>query len=241
MAANILRQWVLFAPSLSLWDRLQVNPFVAILAQRQAVAYLKSQFWKLCIGFQVVRLKVAALLVATVLAGVAIALKDRCTPLAILGTAADFAVALALAVGICIMRLAAWSAFSGNSADPLPGFWRVVLSKAPTGSPLLGEAHCATRCLAVGATQEGGDAAAKGGIRIRRCAAGTTDRRKSITPASVHRKAGAHYPMLLIVAPLLARCYAGLILLKRYADTLRRDLLCAGFAAHLTCGLSIQR
>lgn len=96
--------------------RPSMNGIVTRLAKRDAIRHIKPQFGMICKVFDVVRVQVAALFVATTLAGIAVTSKNCRAPICVFGTVPDGAVERFDATFPCVVFVAA------HSMNPARGF-----------------------------------------------------------------------------------------------------------------------
>jgi hypothetical protein len=130
-------------------DRLEVDLLMAVLAQGDSVLHNEAKLGEAGIVLQVVGLKVAAAIVATVLAGVVVPGKHRFAPDTVGGRAPVEPVSLVLAVGIGVVILATLGAQLGLSGNFCPCFWSMFGANAVSVEKnkssrlvLLGRTHC---------------------------------------------------------------------------------------------------
>jgi hypothetical protein len=115
------------------WTDATFNPWstvvmrvVALVAERDAVAYLKAQFRKVCERLDVVCSKVAASTIAALLTGIFVAHEHIEAPAFVLHRKTLVPALGKVAVFEAMASLATWRAFTSNLTDFRAGFKRML-------------------------------------------------------------------------------------------------------------------
>lgn len=131
---------------------LEVSQFVARMAKRHAITNIKCEFWKIPHWFFMVRTKIAATPVTTLLAGVPVPLKNSGAPNGVLWLTAQAEISLQCPMPVCVVIFPARSSLPRYGRNSCPRFLGVFFSDA-IGRPALRRiAHFLARlCTHLGA------------------------------------------------------------------------------------------
>ncbi len=121
--------------------RLKVPQFVTLVTKRNAVAHLESEFWELGKRLDVMRSKIAAATITTILACELVSVKDRRPPSLIFGNASVIQIAYRLAMLVSIVFFAAWRSLFGNLANLTARFFSMLLPNSIRWAILCRFAH----------------------------------------------------------------------------------------------------
>lgn len=125
--------------------RLVVFQFVAVVAQRQSVANIESQLRVGGEWLQVMRTKISAAFVTTLLTGEFVASENRKSPLLVFDGPAVAAVSLAHSMREGVVLRSAWCSLASYSGDSLTGLFRVLHAKAIASTSLSRKTHLEAR------------------------------------------------------------------------------------------------
>jgi len=114
-----LTSWMrmILASTFSNWNRLEVNSFVAVPTQREAVRYFKPKGRVISERLDVMGLEVASLSVTAVLAGITVPNINVVSPSLILGRSAVTLVSLVFSVAVGVVIFSACRPLSRDSRD----------------------------------------------------------------------------------------------------------------------------
>lgn len=130
------------------WDRLQVQSFMAILAERETVGYIVSKIRMIGERLDVVSLEVASPGITAMPTSKLVSRVYGFSPLLVLNGATVAFVSLVFAVAISVMRFTPCRSLSGDSGNYGSRLWGVQLAESVAGTVLCGLAHLSARRFA---------------------------------------------------------------------------------------------